>query len=209
MKLSPGSGCLLRPHQVALVPSLPCRSFPQDGGQRRSFPGSQPLCQPGQGAMGLHAHPQDASSLHTHPSAPDSPVPSCCNAPDCILCSLDIISLCPPRPQGSSDLLGGTPGVSLARPGRGVASGALSTGAACPVTAWMELPCGAWVAAHVVGGQRTTASCPTRKALDGVPGGLGQAGLLSSTLVQGQGGPASGMPQTQCGQSREGLAACR
>ena len=44
--------------------------------------------------------------------------------------------------------------------------------------------------------QKTTASCPAGKTLGGVPGGLGQAGLLSSTLVQGQGGPAGGTPQT-------------
>lgn len=57
---------------------LPALPFPPSGRrQRPSFPGSWPLCQPGQGEMGLHTHPQDSSRLHTHPSAPDSPVLSC------------------------------------------------------------------------------------------------------------------------------------
>lgn len=119
MKLSPGSSCLLPPHQVALVPSLPCRSFPQDSGQRRSFPSSPPLCQPGQGAMGLHAHAQDASSLHTHPSAPDSPVLSCCNTPTAFYAPWTSSPCALPTPKGLETCRGwgeGTPGVSLARP---------------------------------------------------------------------------------------------
>ena len=35
MKLSPGSGCL---QGQPLVPSLPCRSLPQDGGSDGPFP---------------------------------------------------------------------------------------------------------------------------------------------------------------------------
>lgn len=121
------------------------------------FPGSQPLCQPGQGAMGLHAHPQDTSSLHIHPSAPDSPVLSCCNTPTPWTSSPCAL----PAPKGPA-AWGGTPGVSLARPGRGVASGALSASVARPATAWMELPCGAWVAGHVVGRGPQRAAPPER-----------------------------------------------
>lgn len=139
MKLSPGSSCLLPPHQVALVPSLPCCSFPQDSGQRRSFPSSPPLCQPGQGAMGLHAHAQDASSLPTHRSAPDSPVLSCCNTPTAFYAPWMSSPCALPTPKGL-ETCGGRGGGGAGRDPRGVsgqakgevASGALSAGVAPP-----------------------------------------------------------------------------
>lgn len=216
LKLSPGSGCLQPPHQAALVPSLPCRSLPQDGGQRRSFPDSWPLCQPGQGEMGLHAHPQDASRRHTQ-ERPRFPSAELLQHLDCILSSLEVISPCPALPCGSGDLWG-TPGCLW--PGlRGLVcqygpaqpwpvAGVLCLCSGRQDVCWRGVAVRASAAAHV-SEQRPTASCPAGKTLGGVPGGLGQAGQACCPLPWSRVREVQpGGPHKQHEQSLEGLAAC-
>ena len=231
MKLSPGSSCLLPPHQVALVPSLPCCSFPQDSGQRRSFPSSPPLCQPGQGAMGLHAHAQDASSLPTHPSAPDSPVLSCCNTPTAFYAPWTSSPCALPTPKGLETCGGrgggggggeGPPGCLWpGHGGRGLGSlvcrcgsAQLQPGGRCFlserwagwVLAWSCRAGPWWKPTWVARGPQQAAQ-PGRHWVGFLVVSAKQAccPLPWSRVREVQ---AVG-PHKQCGRSREGLAACR